>query len=113
VAPRERRSAAIATGCLAFTLFTAVEWGLFAALVVAAMLAFSAWSIRAAYDPAPEPAPVLTTDRSRPAAPRRRVAQPQNSLGRLFAERPAWSGPPITPFRPPRGGEQLTIPLDE
>ena len=105
----------IATGCLAFTLFTAVQWGLFAALVVAAMLAFSAWSVRAAYEPAPDPAPVPTTDpqRSRPAAPRRRVAEPQTQLGRLFAERPAWSGPPITPFRPPRGGEQLTIPLDE
>src|SRR5437660_318512 len=71
------------------------------ALAVAAVLAYFVG--RAAHRPtpsqlaqAPEPSKV---ERPRPAQRRVRPA-PQTPIGRLFAERPAWSGAPADPFEP-------------
>jgi hypothetical protein len=106
-----------------------IEWGIFIALAVAALLAYSGLRIRAARQaepplpgedasrkPEPRPSP-------RPSPPRRRIAEPQTPLGRLFAERPRWSGAPVGPFEPPSPPpsptrqhsepEQLTIPLED
>jgi hypothetical protein len=120
-----------------------VEWGIFIALAVAATLIYAGMRIRAAHRPepplpgeAPRPRTAQQHSAPRPSAPRRRVADPKTPLGRLFAERPAWSGAPVGPFEPPTRGvlaphqpapppepspspsprleeDQLTIPLDE
>ena len=76
------------------------------ALAVAAIVAYSLGRYRASHRPeAAKPAPEPVTKiqaQSRPAAHRRVRPAPQTPLGRLFAERPAWSGPPVGPFEPPR-----------
>ena len=76
------------------------------ALAVAAIVAYSLGRYRATHRPeaakaAPEPVTKIQAQ-SRPAAQRRVRPAPQTPLGRLFAERPAWSGPPVGPFEPPR-----------
>jgi hypothetical protein len=109
-----------------------IEWGIFIALVVAALLTYSGRRIRAAHQPEPalpgEAPPVRGPEppprRERPRPERRVHPSPSTPLGRLFAERPAWSGGPVGPFEPPTRrprpeppppdtGEQLTIPLDD
>jgi hypothetical protein len=98
-----------------------VEWGIFVALVVAAMLAYAGGRIRAAHRPEP-PLPGEAPPRRAPEPPVRRSASPQRRvrprpetpIGRLFAEQPAWSGEPVAPFEPPTrrhaAGEEPTRP---
>jgi hypothetical protein len=115
-----------------------IEWGIFIALAVAAWLAYSGNRIRAAHQPEP---PLPGEDEARVGAPRPPPERPRpvrvrtdrpradTPLGRLFAERPAWSGAPVGPFeptprhrrpdtkpteiKPPAQDQQLTIPLDD
>lgn len=79
------------------------------ALAVAAIYAYSLGRYRATHRPdsgpqAAEPPPEDPATRvvasSRPGPQRRVRPAPQTPLGRLFAERPAWSGPPVGPFEP-------------
>jgi len=76
------------------------------ALAVAAIVAYSLGRYRSSHRPeAPKPVPEPATKVAppgRPAAQRRVRPAPQPPLGRLFADRPAWSGPPADPFEPPR-----------
>jgi hypothetical protein len=109
-----------------------IEWGIFIALAVAALLTYAGRRIGAAHQAEPPlpgetsrtRAPDSAPRRERPRAERRVYPSPNTPLGRLFAERPAWSGAPVDPFEPPTRrqrpapaapdtGEQLTIPLDE
>lgn len=84
-----------------------IEWGIFVALAVAALLTYAGSRIRAAH----QPEPPLPGDEgrwrrppraSRPAAPRHPVAAGQ--------EAPTVR---LGPSRAARGDEQLTIPLEE
>lgn len=76
--------------------------------------------------PAPEPVdaapdPIATSEPPPRPTPGHSVRpKPQTPLGRLFAERPGWSGPPVGPYEPPprqrpepTDDEELTIPLQE
>jgi hypothetical protein len=115
-----------------------VEWGIFIALAVAAWLAYCGNRIRAMHQPEPAlpgedetrvAAPRPAAERPRPARVRADRPRADTPLGRLFAERPAWSGAPVGPFeppprrrrpdtkptevKPPAQDQQLTIPLDD
>jgi hypothetical protein len=102
----QQRMVALSAGGVVLTLLVYLITSAIVALGVAAIVAYTLGRYRSTHrpepaKPAPEPVTHLTPP-SRPA-PRRRVRPaPQTPLGRLFAERPAWSGPPVGPFEPPR-----------
>ena len=106
-----------------------IEWGIFVALVVAGLLAYSGARIRAAHRPEPPlpgddleaaPQPPAPTggggERARPAAPRRVAEQPPLAQQpREGARAPGWlTAPPRRRDEDPTvaGDEQLTIPLE-
>lgn len=102
----QQRMAALAVGGVVVTLLAYLIISTIVALAVAAIIAYSFGRYRTAHRseapmPAPEPATKVQAQ-SRPAARRRVRPAPQTPLGRLFAERPAWSGRPVGPFEPPR-----------
>lgn len=105
----QQRMAAVAAGGAFVTLLAYLVISAIVALAVAAIVAYCLGRYRSTHRPevpeTPEPAPEPATRvvASSPPAPRRRVRPaPQTPLGRLFAERPAWSGPTAGPFEPPR-----------
>jgi hypothetical protein len=102
----QQRMAALAAGGTFVTLLAYLIISTIVALAVAAIVAYSLGRYRSTHrpepeKPAPEPATTVAAS-SRPTAQRRVRPAPQTPLGRLFAERPAWSGPPVDPFEPPR-----------
>ena len=140
----QQRMTAIVLGGLALTLLVYLMTSGLVALAVAAVYAYLVGRYRATHRPAPaekaperaeaaprpiamsEPPatsePLATSEPPRRPAPERRVRpNSQTPLGRLFAERPAWSGPPVGPYEPPprrrspaaAEDEGLTIPLQE
>jgi hypothetical protein len=102
----QQRLAALAAGGAFLTVLAYLLISTIVALAVAAIVAYSLGRYRSTHRPEaakPEPEPAITAEASsRPAAQRRVRPAPQTPLGRLFAERPAWSGPPVGPFEPPR-----------
>jgi hypothetical protein len=102
----QQRMVALSAGGVVVTLLLYLFAGTIVALAAAAITAYSLGRYRSNHRPeAPEAAhePVTKVQpSSRPPARRRVRPAPQTPLGRLFAERPAWSGPPVGPFEPPR-----------
>jgi hypothetical protein len=102
----QQRMAALAVGGALVTVLAYLIISTIVALAVAAIVAYSLGRYRSTHRPEaakPEPEPAITVaSSSRPEAQRRVRPAPQTPLGRLFAERPAWSGPPVGPFEPPR-----------
>jgi hypothetical protein len=102
----QQRMAALAGGGVLVTLLAYLLTSAIVALAVAAIVAYSLGRYRSIHRPeAPKPAPEPATkvaQPSRPAAQRRVRPSAQTPLGRLFAERPAWTGPTVDPFEPPR-----------
>jgi len=102
----QQRMAALSAGGVVLTLLLYLFAGAIVALAVAAITAYSLGRYRPTHKPEPAedaPEPVTKVQPpSRPAAQRRVRPAPQTPLGRLFADRPAWSGPPAGPFEPPR-----------
>jgi hypothetical protein len=100
----QQRMVALGAGGVVLTVVVYLVTSAIVALVVAAIVAYSLGRHRSAHKPepaatAPEPATKVVPP-SRPAAQRRVRPGAQTPLGRLFAERPAWSGPPAGPFEP-------------
>ncbi len=116
--PTEGKLAAVAAGCLLLTLL--MPWYLIV-LAVVILAAYAVTRSRAAHQPSSPETPPEPPRRA--SAPKRRVGTPQTPLGRLFADRPGWSGGPVGPFdptaerqRPKRRSSktnQLTVPLDK
>lgn len=102
----QQRMTVLAVGGVLVTLLAYLITSAIVALAVAAIVAYSLGRHRPSHRPeAPKPAPEPVTKvapPSRPASERRVRPAPQTPLGRLFADRPAWSGPPAGPFDPPR-----------
>ena len=102
----QQRMAALAAGGAFLTVLAYLIISTIVALAVAAFAAYMLGRYRSAHKPEPQkPAAKPATEvasPSRPGAQRRVRPAPQTPLGRLFAERPAWSGPPVGPFEPPR-----------
>jgi hypothetical protein len=120
----QQRTVALAVGGVVLTLLAYLVTSTIVAVAVAAIYAYSVGRYRATHRPeapertpeapertpeaperTPEPPPEPVTNvqpPSRPAAQRRVRPAPQTPLGRLFAERPAWSGSPVGPFEPTR-----------
>jgi hypothetical protein len=123
----QQRMAWIVLGGLVLTLLAYILISGIVALAVAAVYAYLVGRSRASHrsespEPAPEPAGAPEQRARQQPTPERGVRpRPQTPLGRLFAERPAWSGPPVGPYEPPPRGrrppppedEQLTIPVQE
>lgn len=104
----QQRMTALSAGGVVLTLVLYLFAGAIIALAAAAITAYSLGRYRSNHRPAApeaenEPATTVQAA-SRPPAQRRVRPAPQTPLGRLFAERPAWSGPPVGPFEPPRRG---------
>jgi hypothetical protein len=102
----QQRMVALGASGVVLTLLLYLFAGAIVALAVAAILAYFLGRYRSNHRseaPKPEPEPETQVEQSsRPGAQRRVRPAPQTPLGRLFAERPAWSGPPVGPFEPPR-----------
>jgi hypothetical protein len=102
----QQRMAALSAGGVLVTLLVYLITSAIVALAVAAIIAYSLGRYRATHRPEPAkpmPEPVIkAAPPRRPAAQRRVRPAPQTPLGRLFADRPGWSGPPADPFEPPR-----------
>jgi hypothetical protein len=102
----QQRMVALAAGGAFLTVLAYLIISTIVALAVAAIVAYSLGRYRSTHRPEapkPEPEPATTVTASgRPAAQRRVRPAPQTPLGRLFADRPAWSGPAVGPFEPPR-----------
>jgi hypothetical protein len=104
---REQQRMVVMTGfgLLATLLIYLIISGI-VALAFAAVLAYSLGrhrSTRRPEPPEPAPEPVTRVEPPPRPSPQRRVRPgAQTPLGRLFAERPAWSGPPVGPFEPSR-----------
>jgi hypothetical protein len=102
----QQRMVAFSVSGVLLTLLLYLFAGAIIALAAAAITAYSLGRYRSNHrsEPVtPEPEPVTRLEASARPAPQRRVRpSPQTPLGRLFAERPAWSGPPVGPFEPPR-----------
>jgi hypothetical protein len=102
----QQRMVALSAGGVLLTLLLYLFAGAIVALAAAAITAYSLGRYRSSHRPeAPQPPPEPVTKvapPNRPAAQRRVRPAPQTPLGRLFADRPAWSGPAVDPFEPPR-----------
>lgn len=119
----QQRMVALTVGGVVLTLLAYLITSTLVALAVAAIYAYSVGRFRATHHPGapertpgaperteapertPEPPPEAITrvqPPSPPAARHRVRPAPQTPLGRLFAERPAWSGSPVGPFEPTR-----------
>jgi hypothetical protein len=99
--PDRQRLAMIVIGGVTLTLVVYITTSGIVALVVAAVVAYFVG--RTAHRPRPSQSvetPSQSVERPRTAQRRVRPA-PQTPIGRLFAERPAWSGPSVDPFEPP------------
>jgi hypothetical protein len=127
----QQRMVWIVAGGLVLTLLAYILISGLVALAVAAVYAYLVGRSRATHrsevpEPPPEPArspgpgPTPETQR-RPPPEHGGTSRAQTPLGRLFAERPAWSGRPVGPYEPPTRrrrpaapeDEQLTTPLQE
>ena len=98
----QQRLVALGAGGVVLTLVVYLVTSAIVALVVAAVVAYSLGRRRSTHktEPSVPAEPVKAEPRSRPPAQRRVRPSPQTPLARLFAERPAWSGPPVGPFEP-------------
>lgn len=115
--PERQRLVLIIVGGLALTLLVYVTTSGIVALAMAAVVAYFVG--RTAHRPKPtEPAETPQPSRvERPRTAQRRVRPaPQTPIGRLFADRPAWSGQAVDPFeppaRPPRRAPEVEEPYD-
>jgi hypothetical protein len=125
----QQRMVWIVAGGLFLSLLAYILISGLVALGVAAVYAYLVGRHRARSEaPQSPPEPARAPERhgapepqQRPSPQRGVTPRAQTPLGRLFAERPAWSGPPVGPYEPssrsqrpaPAEDEQLTIPLKE
>jgi hypothetical protein len=91
-----------------FATTSGIEWGIFIALAVAALLAYAGTRIRAAHVPEP-PVPGERDDDQGPRPPRRPRRRPGPAEPPTAPETLQFAAP----AKPARADEQLTIPLDD